>query len=118
MPAGYCAGCGEDFSSGEAHRSHDDIVHGGSRTTFVPAIIMNPEKLDEIRASWNGRNSPYFRRPPRSIRRLLLRQASNRDLRDAERLAQEGYPDEVSKEELNEIVDEMDRRRRRRVLRS
>jgi hypothetical protein len=73
--------------------------------------------VDVIR-SYNGRNDPYTRRPPRSIRRLLLRQASNRDLRDAERLAQERYPDEVSEEELNEIVDEMDRRRRRRVLRS
>ena len=68
---------------------------------------------DNVGPSQNGRNAPYARRSRDTQR---LRDMSDNDLRDAERLAQHGFrsaPDLVSWEELDAVVNEMWNRRRR-----
>lgn len=80
---------------------------------------------DNVGPSQNGRNAPYARRS-RDTQRLMIiygiRDMSDNDLRDAERLARQGFsrlktyrePDLISREELDAVVNEMNRRRRGR----
>ncbi len=46
---GYCAACGEWFPNEAAQRIHDTRVHGGSRTTYVPALIWRPSESERER---------------------------------------------------------------------